>query len=116
MSEAITLLVESRILEGQRAELEALLVEVATHVAANEPGNEAYDWYCSSDDRCVVIERYADSEAVLAHVAGYQKFVPRLDACREQQRIAVLGKPEGALAQVAEARGFEVYDTRIGKE
>ncbi len=108
------MIARSKILEGKQTELEALLEELLVHVRENEPGTLGYQWNLSSDSgRCVVIERYADSAAVIAHIQSYQPFTERLDACRELETLEILGTPEGPLADIAKARGFGVFEKQM---
>ena len=54
--------------EGRREEYLRLSDQAAELVRANEPGTLQYDIFMNDDQsECIVIERYRDSEAAIAH-------------------------------------------------
>ena len=60
-----------RFLEGKREEYMRLSEQALEMVRANEPGTLQYDLYLNDDQsECMVIERYRDSEAAMAHAAN----------------------------------------------
>jgi quinol monooxygenase YgiN len=60
-----------RFLEGKREEFLRLSEQATALVLANEPGTLQYDLYLNADQsECMVIERYRDSEAAIAHAAN----------------------------------------------
>jgi len=57
-----------RFKEGRREEFERLAAQAMEIVKAKEPGTLQYDTFMNENmSECVVIERYRDSEAALAH-------------------------------------------------
>ena len=57
--------------EGKREEYLRLSERARDLVRKNEPGTLGYDLYLNDDQtECVVIERYRDSEAAMAHAAN----------------------------------------------
>jgi hypothetical protein len=57
--------------EGKREEYMRLSAQAMEMVRANEPGTLQYDLYFNDDQsECMVIERYRDSEAAIAHAAN----------------------------------------------
>jgi quinol monooxygenase YgiN len=57
--------------EGKREEYLRLSEQATELVLANEPGTLQYDIYLNADQsECMVIERYRDSEAAIAHAAN----------------------------------------------
>jgi quinol monooxygenase YgiN len=60
-----------------------------------EPGTEGYEWFLSRDGKtCHINERYADSEAVMVHLANFgSKFADRFLACFEPTSLSVYGEP-----------------------
>ena len=57
-----------RFKEGRREEYLRLAEQADALVAANEPGTLQYDLFLNDDQtECVIIERYRDSEAAMAH-------------------------------------------------
>ena len=60
-----------RFLEGKREEYMRLSEQALEMVRANEPGTLQYDLYLNDDQsECMVIERYRDSEAAMAHATN----------------------------------------------
>ena len=60
-----------------------------------EPGTETYEWFLSDDGKsCHIYERYADSEAVLAHLGNFgSNFAERFLTCFEPTSFSVYGEP-----------------------
>ena len=57
--------------EGKREQYLRLSEQALDLVRANEPGTLGYDLYLNDDQsECMVIERYRDSEAAMAHAAN----------------------------------------------
>jgi quinol monooxygenase YgiN len=88
----ITLLAEIDIAPGKLAEFKAVVADMVIAVQANEPGAIRYDWYLSEDGmHDWNVEVFADSEAVVAHMANVARLVPRLQAVATFRRVEVLG-------------------------
>ena len=60
-----------------------------------EPGTQGYEWFLSEDGKtCHINERYADSDAVMAHHENFgSKFAERFLACFEPNTMSVYGEP-----------------------
>jgi quinol monooxygenase YgiN len=57
--------------EGRREEYLRLAEQADSLVAANEPGTLQYDLFLNDDQtECMIVERYRDSEAAMAHAAN----------------------------------------------
>jgi quinol monooxygenase YgiN len=57
--------------EGKREEYMLLSAQAMEIVRAKEPGTLQYDTYFNDDQsECMVVERYRDSEAAIAHAAN----------------------------------------------
>ncbi len=105
----ITLLAELEIEPGGLAEFKTIVADMVRLVQANEPGALRYDWYLSSDGtRDWNVEVFADSGAVVAHMANVAELVPRLLLTATFRRVEVLGdlSDEGmaALGDLASSR------------
>ena len=88
----VTLLAEIDIEPGKLAEFKEVVAEMVTAVQANEPGAIRYDWYLSEDGaHDWNVEVFADSEAVVAHMANVASLVPKLQAVAAFRRVEVLG-------------------------
>jgi quinol monooxygenase YgiN len=72
----------------------ALMEEMVASTRA-EPGALGYAWFVGEENRTVALyERYADSAAVLAHMATFgERFAPRFLAAMAPSRLTVFGDP-----------------------
>jgi len=81
----VAVVAELRAKEGQEAELERVMKDLAEKTRANEPGCELYQLARHKQDarRYVVMERYADDAAFEAHSqsAHFKAAVPALLGC-----------------------------------
>ena len=60
-----------RFKDGKRDEYLRLAEQADALVAANEPGTLQYDLFLNHDQtECMIVERYRDSEAAMAHAAN----------------------------------------------
>ncbi len=90
--EPITLIVEFRIKSGKLADFESAAAALRVVVQRDEPGTLRYDWWLSSDGtRDVNLEVFADSDALVAHMANTAPLLPDLLAAAEVVRVEVLG-------------------------
>ena len=100
---------------GKLAEFKKLAAE-ALEITRGEPGCLQYDWFLNADETvCEVREVYADSDAVLAHMAGMGERLGRLMELGGGIRIECFGSPSPTL--LAAAAGLEpvVYSYLQGK-
>jgi len=91
---------------GQLDELEAVLAEMIESTQS-EPGALIYEWSIS-DDRGIAHanERYADSAALLAHLATFgEKFAQRLLGAVDVTRFVVYGTPSDEAREALSALG-----------
>ena len=117
MRTEITVLVESEILPGQAEALREVVGRVIEHCGETEPGLLAYEWYvdeAASEAR--VVERYADSDALLFHFQNYARFGEELAACRKMKKLTLLGEPSEALQKALEAMSPPVFRPSIRLE
>ena len=93
--------------------------KVAAHaleIAKTEPGVLQYDWFFNQDETaCVVRERYADSDAVLAHLGVVGELLGKIIELGGGVEIDVFGSPSAVLVQAAEALRPRVYSYFQGK-
>jgi quinol monooxygenase YgiN len=82
---AIGIIATLKVQDGKGAELEGVFGELSAQVRAGEPGNKLYQLCKSRADAntYVVMEIYADQEAVEAHRAAehFKAAGPKLAAC-----------------------------------
>jgi quinol monooxygenase YgiN len=87
-------LLELAVNPGQFDAVWALMEEMVASTRA-EPGALGYAWFVGEENRTVALyERYADSAAVLAHMATFrERFAPRFLAAMAPSRLTVLRDP-----------------------
>ena len=92
MGEEIPWFLELAIKPGQTEAARTVIAEMVDSTQ-NEPGALAYEWSISADESAIhSYERYADSEAVLAHLATFgENFAERLLAAVDPTRFVVYG-------------------------
>src|SRR5258708_37766070 len=93
--------------EGMREEYLRLADRAAETVRANEPGTLGYDLYLNGDQsECMIIERYRDSEAAMAHAANLGHLFDAVLATVSVVHGELLGAPSEELR--AKLAGSEV--------
>lgn len=115
MNKNVFWIFELTIKEGQLKNLKDLMVEMVDATKANEPGTIAYEWMINEDNTiCHIHERYADSEATLAHLSTFvEKYAGRLMETGDATRFEVYGNPSDAVKEALAGFGG-VYLTPIG--
>ena len=90
-----------KVRDGQLQNLKDLIAEMVAHSKADEPETLNYAWVVSEDGATgQVYERYANSEAALAHLATFNRdFADRLGAMVDLASQTVYGHPSAALKQ-----------------
>ena len=77
-------------------------------------GSLQYDWfYNEALSECIVREIYADSKAVLAHLANVGPLLGELLAISELSLI-VCGSPSGELKKASEGMNIAYYEFEAG--
>ena len=75
-----------------------------------------YDWFFSDDEtRCVVRETYANSDAVLAHIANVVELIGKLAELGGGLEIEAFGDPSPELLEAAAAFEPTIYRFFQGK-
>jgi quinol monooxygenase YgiN len=76
-----------------------------------EPGALAYEWFLSADHkRCLLLETYADANAVLAHMKGSAvALVPKLLETSSINSFEVYGDPGAEAAKMLTGIGAEIF-------
>lgn len=104
MTKHIQWTLEMNVREGRLDEVQPLIDAMVAATQETEPGALIYEYYLSDDKtRCTVIERYADSDAVMTHLQNFQtKFAETFFATFEPVLFRVFGPAnddvKGALA------------------
>ena len=90
-------ILELRIDTTQITDFKVLMVEMVA-AAKLESGTLVYEWYFSEDNsRCIINERYRDSNALLAHMRASGRFSERFLAAAKITRLRILGDPDAAV-------------------
>jgi quinol monooxygenase YgiN len=88
----------------------------AMELTRGEPGALQYDWFLSGDEtKCVVRETYADSDAILAHMANLGDLLGMLAELGGGLEVEAFGDPSPELMEAAAALGPTVYRFFQGK-
>ncbi|HSM36232.1 MAG TPA: antibiotic biosynthesis monooxygenase [Longimicrobiales bacterium] len=79
----------------------------------NEPGALVYEWFLDGDGAvCHICERYADSEAVVTHLANFgANFADRFLACFAPTALYVYGDPSSEARDALDGFGAEYLGT-----
>ena len=84
--------------EGRREEYLRLSDQATELVRAKEPGTLGYDLYLNGDQsECMIIERYRDSEAAMAHAANVGPLFDSVLATVSIVHGELLGEPSAEL-------------------
>lgn len=114
MDDHVSWFLEVAVKPGRVDELKALLTEMVESTQA-EPGAVIYEWSISEDGAAAhAYERYADSGAVLTHLAGFgEKFAQRLLGAVDVTRFVVYGAPNDEAREALGGFG-PTYMTAVG--
>ncbi len=81
---------------GQYDQLQQLVSQIVA-AAEKEPGTLEYDWSISADHTTLtVVERYADSQALLQHGKDFGQFAKRFFTLAKPTSLVVFGAPDAA--------------------
>jgi quinol monooxygenase YgiN len=101
-----------------KSDLEAFKQLVATAVAgaAEEPGTIGYDWYSNQDESTFYVrERYAGSDALLAHAQASAETVGRLAELAGGLKVEIFGNPSAEVLEAMSEVAPTVYPFVAGK-
>ncbi|MBI3934036.1 MAG: antibiotic biosynthesis monooxygenase [Acidobacteria bacterium] len=95
MAAEVSWMLELNVLPGREEAFRVLMNEMVAATHANETGTLNYEWSTSPDGHvCHIFERYADSAAVLTHLATFgEKFAGRFLDILRPARMVVYGSP-----------------------
>ena len=102
----VSWILECAVKDGQLETYRELMDEMVAGTST-EPETLAYEWYISGDEQTVhLFEKYADSEAMIAHVTGFlEKWAERFTACVDFTRFVVYGDPSPAAREILDHWG-----------
>jgi len=101
MKDHVSWVIELAVKDGELDTFKALMEEMVEGTSM-EPPTLNYEWYISEDDGVVhIFEKYADSDAMIAHVNGFlEKWAGRFLACVDVTRFTVYGNPSAAAREL----------------
>lgn len=101
MENHVSWVIELAVKDGALDDFTELMHEMVEGTS-EEPNTLAYEWYVSDDGGTVhIFEKYADSEAMIAHVSGFlEKWAARFLACTDPTRFVVYGDPSAAAREL----------------
>jgi quinol monooxygenase YgiN len=103
MSDNVFFVLELAVKPGQIDDLRTVMREMVDLTQA-EPGTLNYEWFLSDDGaNCHIHERYADSEAVLAHGATFPENLYERFLAFQPTRLAVYGRANEAVREAVSA-------------
>jgi quinol monooxygenase YgiN len=108
MSTNISWVLRVSIREGRLADFKSLMHEMVDSTQT-ESGALRYEWFLSANkNTCHLYERYADSDAVMAHLGNFgSKFAERFLAAVEPTSLSVYGEPSDAVRATLDGFGAE---------
>jgi quinol monooxygenase YgiN len=97
------------IMENKLNEFKQLAQEMIDAVREKEPGAIDYDWYLDElKMQCIIIETYADSKAVMAHVTNIGEKLKKMSAYADIT-IELFGNPDEEVMNLASNMEVSVY-------
>lgn len=101
MQGQVSWMLEATVKPGQLDTSKALMEEMVEGTS-QEPQTLNYEWYLSDDGGTLhLYEKYADSEAMIAHVNGFlEKWAGRFMECLDVTRFTVYGDPSPAAREL----------------
>ena len=101
MSSHVYWILELEINPGREDDFRTLMAEMVSATQGNEPGTLNYEWTTSADGRvCHIYERYADSAAVMTHLAAFaERFAGRFMEVLTPSRFVVYGTPSAGVKE-----------------
>ena len=114
MSSVVSCNLQLAVQDGRLADARTLMAEMVEATRA-EAGTLGYEWFLSGDGTVLhTNERYADSEAVLAHVTSFgSNFAERFLSCFAPTALYVYGEPSDAAREAFDGFGA-VYLGTLG--
>jgi quinol monooxygenase YgiN len=114
MNDHVAWVLELAVKQGELDNFKALATEMVESTRG-EPGTVMYEWSISDDGSVIhIYEWFADSRAVLAHLAGFsEKFAQRFLTGVDPTRLTVYGAPNDEAKEALGTLG-PVYMAPLG--
>lgn len=99
---------------NDRGALDAVMGDLVVSTEANEPGTKVYEWNITEDGSTLITyERFAGSDAALAHHVGFGPYAERFLSAVTVTRFVVFGAVGEALKE-ALSGAQPTYVSQIG--
>jgi quinol monooxygenase YgiN len=94
---------------GKTEEFKSLAAECVRIVRERDPATSLYEWFMNQDGtECIAVDRYASSEAVLAHIGNVGPTMRKLRSLAEIS-VELLGDPSAALVAALQFKSSEIF-------
>ena len=112
MPDAISWNLQLSVRDGQLDNVRTLMNEMVAATQQDEMGTQTYEWFLSEgDSSCHIYERYADSEAVMAHLGNFgAKYAERFLSCLEPVALSVYGDPSPEARAALDGFGANYFE------
>jgi quinol monooxygenase YgiN len=108
-------LIELTINDGGLERFKELAGGYVAAVEENEPGTTTYQWYLAEDDsKCLLLEMFTDSDALLQHLANVGPSLPDLLAVAPITRVEVMGTPSDEAREALDGLGASYHSHLTG--
>ena len=98
-----------KIHKGKLDEFKQLVPELIKTVKKNEPGAVLYEWYLNEETmECMVLESYADSDAVRAHSGNTGELLQKILGISDL-KLETFGNPDPELKNMIKDMGAKHY-------
>ena len=100
--------------EGKLKEFKQFIPILISAVKEKDPGTLTYDWYLNEDNmECVVMEIYADSQAVMAHSGNVGELLRKLLELADLS-LELYGNPNQELINALKGLDLKIYPFHSG--
>ena len=114
MSSKAQYIVEFSLHPGQQDLFKEQLREIIPYIESLEDGTLIYEFYFNEDEsKCVVTEQYADSEAMLTHLANVDSRLKQLLTIANITKLEIYGELSAEAKAIATSFGA-TFLTRFG--
>jgi len=94
---------------GKLEEFKAVAAGCMESVREKDSGTEQYDWFFNEDrSKCVVLETYASSDAILKHITNLGDLMGQLLGAADME-LDIFGEPSAELVEAAAGLAPKIY-------
>jgi hypothetical protein len=101
--------------DGQLDAFKGMATDYAASTEANEEGTLRYQWYLNAEgSKCILVEKFASSEALLTHLGNVGPTLPNLLAIAPITRFEVVGEPSDEVRNALSELGAQFFAPLAG--